>query len=49
MAIDTSLFAADIPAGTYAVGDVVNLACIDGPANVRSGRGAAKLKPIIAG
>lgn len=47
MAIDSTLFAADIPAGTYAVGDVVNLGCIDGPANVRSGRGAAKLKNII--
>lgn len=48
MAIDTTLFAADIPAGTYAVGDVVNLTCIDGPANVRSGRGAAVLKTIVA-
>lgn len=47
MAIDTTLFAADIPAGTYNVGDVVNLGCIDGPANVRSGRGAAKLKNIV--
>lgn len=47
MAIDSTLFAADIPAGTYAVGDVVNLTCIDGPANVRSGRGAAKLKSLI--
>lgn len=48
MAIDTTVFAADIPAGTYAVGDVINLGCIDGPANVRSGRGPAKLKSIIA-
>lgn len=46
MAIDSSLFAADIPAGTYTVGQVVNLGNIDGPANVRSGRGAAKLKSI---
>lgn len=49
MAIDSTLFAADIPAGTYAVGDVVQLGCIDGPANVRSGRGAAKLKTIVCG
>ena len=47
MAIDTSLFAADIPAGTYAIGDVVQLTSVDGPANVRSGRGAAKLKNIV--
>lgn len=46
MAIDSTLFAADIPAGTYAVGDVVQLGCIDGPANVRSGRGSAILKSI---
>ena len=49
MAIDSTLFAADIPAGTYAVGDVVQLGCIDGPANVRSGRGNAKLKTISVG
>ena len=47
VAIDSTLFAADIPAGTYAVGDVVQLACIDGPAHVRSGRGAAKLKNLV--
>jgi len=47
VAIDTTIFAADIPAGTYNVGDVVPLVNIDGPANVRSGRGAAKLKNII--
>lgn len=46
MAIDTTIFAVDIPAGTYAAGDVVPLVCTDGPANVRSGRGAAKLKTI---
>lgn len=46
MAIDSTLFAADIPAGTYAVGDVVQLVNVDGPANVRSGRGVAKLKSI---
>ena len=46
MAIDSTLFAVDIPAGTYNVGDVVPLICTDGPANVRSGRGAAKLKSL---
>ena len=46
MAIDSTLFAVDIPAGTYTAGDVIPLGCIDGPANVRSGRGAAKLKNI---
>lgn len=49
MAIDSTLFCADIPAGTYAVGDTVNLVCTDGPANVRSGRGSAKLKTIMTG
>lgn len=48
MAIDSVIYGADIPAGTYAIGDVINLQCIDGPANVRSGRGAAKLKRILA-
>lgn len=46
MAIDSVLFCADIPTGTYAAGDVVPLVCVDGPANVRSGRGPAKLKTI---
>lgn len=49
MAIDSTVYAADIPAGTYAVGDIVQLACIDGPANVRSGRGRAILKTILVG
>lgn len=48
MAIDTSLFAADLPAGTYAVGDRVQLGCVSGPAVVRSGRGAAILKRITS-
>ena len=47
MAVDTTVFAADIPAGTYNVGDVVPLVNIAGPANVRSGRGKAILKQII--
>lgn len=46
MAIDVSTFAATIPAGTYAVGDVVQMKNTAGPAVVRSGRGAAKLKRI---
>ena len=49
MAIDSSLFGADIPAGTYAAGDVVQLKNIAGPAVVRSGRGAAILKRITVG
>lgn len=47
MALDSSLFAAQIPAGTYAVGDRINLGCIRGPAVVRSGYGNAILKKIF--
>lgn len=46
MAIDVSTFAADLPAGTYAAGDVVQLKNTAGPAVIRSGRGAALLKRI---
>lgn len=46
MAIDVSTFAYDLPAGTYAAGDVVQLRNTAGPAVVRSGRGAAILKRI---
>lgn len=49
MAIDSSLFAGEIPAATYAVGDVIPLECIAGPATVRSGRGAAVLKGMTTG
>lgn len=49
MAIDSTLFAADLPAATYAVGDVIQLRNIYGPSNVRSGRGVAKLKRIFSG
>lgn len=49
MAIDTSLFMADIPAGTYAAGDIVELKIKAGPAVVRSGRGAALLKRVTVG
>lgn len=47
MAIDSSLFAAVVPSGTYAVGDRVPMACIRGPAIVRDGYGPAKLKRVI--
>lgn len=49
MAVDSSLFGATIPAGTYAVGDVIPLDIVAGPANVRSGRGSAILKRIMGG
>lgn len=49
MAIDSTLWFADIPAGDYTVGDVVELKVKAGPANVRSGRGTALLKSIIVG
>lgn len=45
--IDSSLFYAEIPAGTYSPGDVVQLSIKDGPANVRSGRGSAILKRMM--
>ena len=45
--IDSTLFIAKIPAGTYAAGDRVQLNVKDGPSVVRSGRGAAILKRII--
>ena len=47
MALDSSLFAAQIPAGTYAIGDRIPLVCIRGPAVVRSGYGTALLKKIF--
>lgn len=47
MAIDSSLWVADIPVGEYHIGDIVPLECVDGPANVRSGRGAAVLKSFF--
>ena len=46
MSVDVSIFAADIPAGTYAVGDVLQLKNVKGPSVVRSGRGSALLKRI---
>ena len=49
MAIDSTLFAADIPAGTYAKGDMIPLSVHTGPSVVRSGRGAALLKRLTVG
>lgn len=49
MAIDSSLFMADIPAGTYTKGDTVTLTCEAGPSVVRSGRGTALLKRLTVG
>lgn len=47
MAIDSTLFAASVPAGTYAVGDRINLAVIRGPAIVRDGYGDSFLKRVV--
>lgn len=47
MAIDSTLFATPVPAGTYAVGDRIPLAAIRGPQVVRDGYGPAILKKIF--
>ena len=47
MALDSVLFNASIPAGTYAVGDTIPLAVNRGAAVVRDGYGAAILKKIF--
>lgn len=47
MAIDTSMFACAVPAATYAVGDTIPMQNVRGPAVVRDGYGAAKLKRIF--
>lgn len=49
MAIDSTLFTVDIPAGTYTAGDKITLSCKAGPSVVRSGRGAAILKRLTTG
>lgn len=49
MAIDSTLFGVDIPAGDYAVGDIVDLGVIDGSPNVRSGYGKGVLKNVFVG
>lgn len=47
--IDTMLYFADIPAGTYAIGDKVTFTLHSGPAVVRDGLGAPVLKSINTG
>ena len=47
--IDSTLFAADIATGSYSVGDMIPLKLVEGPGNVRSGRGAAILKRLTTG
>lgn len=47
--IDTMLFVADLPAGTYAAGDTVTLKLHTGPAVVRDGLGTPVLKNIQTG
>lgn len=47
MALDSTLFGAVIPAGTYAIGDKIPLAAIRGPKIVRDGYGSAILKKIM--
>lgn len=47
MALDSSLFAAKIPAGAYAIGDSIQLGIIRGPEVVRSGYGSALLKRVF--
>lgn len=46
--IDSTLFAVDVPAGTYAAGDKLPLVPIRGPAVVRDGYGSAILKQVVA-
>lgn len=48
MAIDSTLFVASIPAAAYAVGDVIRMGVIRGPAVVRDGYGDAYLKRIFS-
>lgn len=47
MGLDSSLFAAQIPAATYAAGDRIPMGCIRGAANVRAGYGQAILKKVF--
>ena len=49
MAIDSSLFMVDVPAGTYSVGDKITLNIKAGPSVVRSGRGVALMKRMTVG
>lgn len=49
MAIDSSLFGHNLPAGTYTAGQIIPLGNVRGPAIVRDGYGAAYLKRMIVG
>lgn len=49
MAIDTMLYMADVPAGTYAAGDEITLTLKSGPTVVRDGLGQPILKDICTG
>jgi len=49
MAIDTSMYGANLPTGTYTKGDVITMKNIRGPSIVRDGYGKAILKRIISG
>lgn len=48
MAIDSTLFAANLPAASYTVGQVIPLKVIRGPAIVRDGYGTPLLKRVFA-
>lgn len=48
MAIDSTLFIGVIPAGTYAVGDVIPMSVARGPSAIRDGYGPANLKRMFA-
>lgn len=47
--IDSTLFTVDLPAGSYAAGDVVEFTVHTGPSVVRDGRGRAILKQVMSG
>lgn len=49
MAIDSSLYGANLPAGAYTAGQVIPLKNLRGPAIVRDGYGASYLKRMISG
>lgn len=47
MAVDSMLFAVQVPAGTYAAGDSIPAKLIRGPSVVRDGYGEAKMKRVF--
>lgn len=49
MAIDTTMFAANLPVGTYTAGDVIPMKNLRGPSIVRDGYGQSYLKRMISG